>query len=300
MRAAYAAGKDTIMATTMTNQALLQFSYGATTATASSNIATTVIQGPLSASKSVLESSYQAGSDLTYLITLTNSGAAALSPVTIVDDCGAYAVSPTLSVAPLFYTDPAQLYINGVFSANLTPAPGINSITFTIPSIPANSNAMLIYKAHVDDFAPLAVGSSITNTATVSATGLSESVVVTASVNVADYADVSIIKSLTPNPITDGSTLTSTFTIYNYGNTAATDVVLRDTFSPVPDPITVTVNGAVLAATDFSYANGLLTLPAAGSAYALSVPAASFVQNPATGVFSTNPGTVVITVSGVI
>ena len=39
---------------------------------------------------------------------------------------------------------------------------------------------------------------------------------------------------MSPNPIADGDTITYTFTIHNYGNTPATDVVLTDRFDPEP------------------------------------------------------------------
>ena len=83
------------MATTITNQARLQFTYGGTTATAASNIASTVMQGPLAVTKSVLESAYQNDSELTYIVNLTNSGAATLTNIFVIDDLGTYALSPT-------------------------------------------------------------------------------------------------------------------------------------------------------------------------------------------------------------
>lgn len=288
------------MATTITNQARLQFSYGETTATASSNIASTIMQGPLTASKSVLESAYRAESELTYIITLSNSGAAALTAMKITDDLGTYAVTPTLSVPALFYTGPAQLYINGVFSASLTPEPALNSIVFTIPQLAAGANAMLIYKVQVSGDAPLAVGSEITNTAVIRATNLSEPLTVSETIDVSEYADVNIMKAMSPNPVTDGGTLTYTFTIQNYGNTAATNVVLSDAFSPIPNPITVTVDGTVLSAADYDYTNGVLTLPGPASAYSLSIPAATFTQDAATGAVTINPGVVTIVVTGTI
>lgn len=288
------------MPTTITNQARLQFTYGQTTATASSNIASTVLQESLVAAKSVLENGYRADSDLTYIVNFTNSGATAMTNVTITDNLGTYAVSPTLSVTPLFYNDPAQLYINGVFSTTLSPVPAVNGITFTIPSIPANSNAMLIYKVIVNQYAPLATGASITNTATVTAAALTEPITVTSTIDVDGYADVSIMKTMTPNPVTDGSTLTYTFTIQNYGNTEATDVTLSDTFSPAPNPITVSVDGTTLSAADYSYASGVLTLPGAASAYSLTIPPATFLQDAVSGEVTINPGTVTIVVAGTL
>lgn len=290
------------MPTTITNQATLQYTYGATTATAASNIATTVLQDPFSVLKSTLESAYRANGELTYLVTLTNSSATTLSDVTVTDDLGTYAVSPTLSVTPLFYTGPAQLYINGVFQFELVPEPGINSIVFTIASIPAGATAMLLYQATVSDEAPQATGASITNTVTVAASGVTGAITASHTIPAETYADVSIVKTMSPNPVSDGATLTYTFTAYNYGNTAATNVILSDTFSPAPvlTASSVSINGVTVSSADYTYTDGVLTLPSAGASIALTVPAATFTQDATTGAISTSPGTTVITVTGTI
>ena len=288
------------MPTTITNQARLQFTYGATTATAASNIASTVLQEPLTAAKSVLENAYRANGNLTYIVNLTNSGASALTNITVTDNLGTYAISPTLSAIPLYYDDPAQLYIDGVYSTNLTPEPALNGIVFTIPALAAGSNAMLLYKADVNSYAPLATGSQITNTVTVAVAGLTEPITVSRTIAVDDYADISIGKEMSPNPVTDGGTLTYTFTIQNYGNTAATDVILTDTFSPAPSITAVSVNGAPVAAADYTYTGGVLTLPATSSALSLAIPAATFQQDATTGEVTINPGTATITVTGTL
>lgn len=288
------------MATTITNQARLQFTYGTTTGTASSNIASTVVQGPLTADKSVLEDTYRAGDELTYMINVTNNGPTALTAVTVIDDLGAYEVTPTLSRMPLRYKDPTHLYINGVFSSTLTPVQTDDGVTFTIPSLAAGANAMLIYKAQISDAALLEAGAEIVNTATITATGVSEPLTVSETVDVEAYADVSIIKAMSPNPVTDGGTLTYTFTIQNYGNTEATDVVFSDSFTPSPDPITVMVAGTTVAPANYSYTGGLLTLPATGSPYSLTIPAATFTQDTTTGEVAVNPGIVSIVVTGTL
>ncbi len=288
------------MPTTITNQATLQYTYGTTTATAASNIATTVMQEAFSVYKSTLENTYRADGELTYLVTLVNSGRNALTNVTITDNLGTYAVSPAVSVTPLYYNDPAHLYINGVFSAALTPAPGINSITFTIPSIPAGANAMLLYKADVNDAALPETGSDITNTVFIRAAGMAEPVTATHTIAVEEYADVRIVKAMSPNPVASGSALTYAFTIYNYGNTAATNVVLNDQFSPAPEAITVRVNGTPIDASDYTYAAGTLTLPGSDASIALTIPAATFYQDAATGAVATDPGTASIEVTGTI
>ena len=288
------------MPTTMTNQAKLRFSYGSSVGTASSNIASTVIQGPLSASKSVLEAGYRADGALTYMLHLQNSGAAALAPVTVTDDLGKYAVSPALSVTPLTYVGPTRLYVNGAYVMSLTPSVTADAVTFTVPSLAAGANAMLVYNARVNEYAMPTPTSEIVNTAVIDAPGLTDAVTVTDAIPAADSADVSITKTMSPNPVTDGALLTSTFLLQNFGNTDASNVVLTDTFSPAPAPIAVTVNGVTLADTEYDYVGGLLTLPGAAATYALTVPAAAFPRDPATGEVSVNPGAVTIVVTGTI
>ena len=61
----------------------------------------------------------------------------------------------------------------------------------------------------------------------------------------------------------------------------------------------MTVNGQTVAATDYTYENGLLTLPT-GTAYQLTVPAATITQDPNTGISTVIPGTLLITVTGTI
>lgn len=288
------------MATEITNQARLTFTYGQSTGSVSSNIASTMMQGPLSGEKNTLDRSYRGAEELTYLITATNTGASSLSGVTVRDDLGRYALASTRIVTPLTYTGPAQLYINGIYNSSLTPDATTEGITFTIPNLAAGASAMIIYQAMVNEYAPLSTGSAIENTVTIGAAGLSEAVTATATVPVEDYADLRITKVMTPNPVTDGATLTNTFTINNYGNTPATNVVLSDAFFLAPNPITVTVDGATVDPQDYTYVDGTLTLPAAASSYSLTIPAADIVQNATTGEVTVNPGVVTIVVAGLL
>lgn len=289
------------MPTQITNQATLTYTYGSNTGSAASNIATMTLEGPLSARKHVLERSYRAEEDLTYIISISNTGAMALTNVSVVDNLGAYTpAGGTDEVMPLTYVGPAELYINGLFSAELTPVVSADGVTFTVPSIPAGGSALILYLVDVNDNALLTPGSIIENTATVSAESLSEDVTVSAQLPVDAYADITIIKAMSPDPVTEGSLLTYTFTIYNYGNTDAENVVLTDQFDPAPSQITVTVDGAAVPATDYSYIDGELILPDGSSNFELTVPAATFTQDPDTGVVSVNPGVVTVVVTGII
>jgi uncharacterized repeat protein (TIGR01451 family) len=119
-------------------------------------------------------------------------------------------------------------------------------------------------------------------------------------VTVEDYVDVQIVKSMYPDPVTEGELLTYHFDIYNYGNTAATDVVLTDTFLPAPATVSVSVDGVPIDPTQFDYLAGVLTLPNALAILSITIPAADFVQDPVTGIYTVNPGIVSITVSGAV
>lgn len=285
---------------TITNQATVTYSYGGTNAAASSNVAVTTLTEPITASKTALGSTYTAGDEITYILSVTNGSAGAVSDITVSDNLGTYALG-TNNVTPLRYTGPAYLYINGVFNSELTPTSTANAISFALPSVPAGANAMVIYRATVENTAPLASGSALTNTATFASASLGENLTQSNTVTVADYARLNIVKSMSPNPVTGGSQLTYTFTIYNYGNDDATDVVLTDAFSPAPTGISVSVNGTAVAASDYTYTGGTLTLPAAaGTSYEITVPAATFTTDAATGVVTVTPGITTIEVTGTI
>lgn len=286
-------GKENTMAVIL-NQANLTYTYGTTTETVASNIAETEWNAALTAEKRALEDAYREDATLTYLISLKNSGAAAIENLVISDDLGAYTpAGGAAPVTPLTFAGNAVLYIDGTFSETLTPTPSQSGVQFLIPSIPAGADALLIYQAAVNGFAPLEAGSEIVNTATV---GENEPLTVSATVPVADYADVSIEKAMGPNPITGGGQMTVTFVIENRGNTEATGLVLTDDFPIALTDLTVTVNGAPLS--DFTFENSRFTMPV-GGAVTLSVPAATFTQDE-TGAVSVTPGVLTVVLSGTV
>lgn len=278
----------------ITNQANLTYTYGTVTASVLSNLASTERNVSMTAEKRALEESYREGSTLTYLISLKNGGEAPVENLVVTDNLGAYTPAGAADpVMPLTFTGQATLYINGAFSETLTPVTGENGVQFTIPSIPAGADALLIYQAAVNGLAPLEAGSEITNTAQIGGT---DPATVSATVPVADYADVSIEKEMSPNPISDGGTMTVTFTIENRGNTEATDLLLTDDFPIALSDLSVAVNGAPV--TDFTFEDNLFTLPA-GGATTLSVPAATFTQDD-TGAVTVNPGVLTVVLTGTV
>ena len=125
---------------------------------------------------------------------------------------------------------------------------------------------------------------------------------VTAAVPVDEDAVLSIIKAINPVNVVENEPFTYTFTIQNSSTTpaVATDnVTVTDRFDPIINIQSVTLNGVPLAeGTGYTYneATGFFaTVPSV-----ITVPAATVVQDMATGAWIVTPGTAVLTVTGVI
>jgi len=286
------------MAQIITNQASIAYRYNDRTASAVSNIATATLNDPLSVEKVSLETVYRPGDEITYVITVTNSGSSALAGVSVADDLGTYTVGNT-TVTPLTYTGPAIFFIDGVYGGNATPTVGDDGISFGPITLGAGSVAQVIYKATVNQNAPITEGGQIINTATATASG-SAPVSDSNTVTVDSYADVTITKTMTPSDVSEGDALTYTFVISNFGNAEATDIVLTDAFDPAPENITVQLNGTVVPATDYDYVNGVLTLPNGTSTTQLTLPPATVTIDPTTGEVTVTPSTLTVTVTGII
>lgn len=281
---------------TFTNFATLSYSGGVLT----SNTVTGELLETLSATKTAVRDSYGVGEDLTYVISLVNSGTQPLNNLTVTDDLGGYDFAGGL-VYPLAYAeDSVRYYVNGALQA----APTVNAgppLVITGINVPAGGNAIIVYEADVTEYAPLASASEIVNTVTVTGGGLSTPVVATETVTTRAGASLAISKTLEPAVVTENGQITYTFVIENYGNTAAvaTDsVVLSDTFDPILNPITVSYNGAVWAeGANYTYD------PATGAfstvAGQITVPGATYEQNP-DGTWRVIPGVAVVVVSGTV
>ena len=280
-----------------TNQAQLSYNN----AVINSNVAIGEVLEVLSADKTAVTTTYTPGGDVTYVISAVNSGATPVSGVTVTDNLGAYTFGET-TLYPLTYKEGSvRLYINGVLQAAPTvevgPPLAVSGIT-----LPANSNMVLIYEASVTAFAPLGEADSIINTATVTGGGISAPITVTETVTPVAEAMLDITKSINPVPVAENGVVTYTFVIRNSGNApadAAANVTLTDTFLPVLSDLTVLLDGVELSeGTGYTYAiteGEFATVPGV-----ITVPAATYTQDPATGVWSITPGVTTLTVSGTI
>lgn len=279
-----------------TNQATLRYNGNVI----NSNITTGEIIEVLSATKTAVITSYNQGSDITYVINIVNSGAIAFTGLTITDNLGEYAFGTETRV-PLDYVDGSvRYYVDGV----LQTAPAVTAgppLVISGINVPADGVATIIYVARTNSFAPLGVDNSITNTAVIGGVGITD-ITVTETVTPESGPRLTITKAVSPSTVTENGQLTYTFTIQNIGNTAAVatdNVAITDTFNPILADLTVALNG-VIWSENVNYTYDDTTGEFATIPSQITVPAATYVQDPVTGEWIIEPGVSVLTVTGTV
>ena len=282
---------------TFTNQATLSYNN----ITLSSNIVTGETVEELSAGKTAVVPTYTAEDTLTYVISLVNEGDSPLTDLTITDDLGGYEFDGD-TLYPLTYVEGSiRYFLDGV----LQSAPEVDAgAPLVIEGIRVNaeSSTMIIYQARVNEFAPLEDEGFILNTATISGCGMCDDVVVTETVTAVQGPVLSLLKEVTPCRVMCDGQVTYTLTVSNSGNEATDaedDLIIRDTFQPVLSDLAVTFNGEPWTeGTQYTYDQS--TGEFATVAGQVTVPAATFAQDPVTGVITTVPGTAVLAITGTI
>ena len=279
------------------NQATLTYNGNTT----NSNIAYGEILDVLVATKTAIEGSYTPGETVTYVVTLRNTGNTALTGLTVTDNLGGYDLNGVM-VYPLTYeTGSIALFVDGIPQA----APAVTAgppLVVTGINVPAGGDAVLVYQAQANEFAPPAAGGTIDNTVTVTGDGINTPVTATETVTADSEAVLSISKTISPAQVVDNDRVTYTFVIQNSGNEAviATDnAIITDTFDPILTALTVAFNGTAWTdGVQYNYdeATGLFTtLPGQ-----IVVPAATYTQDPVTGAYTVTPGIATLTVTGTI
>ena len=282
---------------TFFNQATLSYNGNSV----NSNIVTGELVEVITATKTALTDDYTTGDIVSYAVSIINSGTTDFRGLEITDNLGAYTFNET-TLVPLTYVDGSVRYfING----DLIAAPTVTAgppLTISGITVPAGGNAIIIYSARVNSFAPLGEGSAITNTVTVTGGGLSSDITAEATIPAVTEASLTITKTLNPTTVTDNGQLTYTFVIQNTGAqpvTATDNASITDTFDPIISITGVTLDGAVWTeGANYTYdeTTGVFTTVPGQ----ITVPAATYTQDPATGAYIINPGTVTLTVTGTV
>ena len=279
------------------NQATLTYNGSST----NSNIAYGEILDVLVATKTAVEGSYTPDQIVTYVVTLRNTGNAALTGLTVTDDLGGYLFNGT-TVYPLTYEDGSvAMFTNGVPQAASAVVAG-PPLVITGITVPAGGDVVLVYQARVNAYANPEAGGTIVNTVTVTGDGLSAPITATETITVNTAPVLTITKSITPAQVVDNDRVTYTFVIQNSGNQAvvATDnAAITDTFDPILTALAVTFDSvAWTQGVQYNYdeATGLFTTVPGQ----ILVPAATYTQDPVTGAYSVTPGIATLVVTGTI
>lgn len=284
---------------TFYNQATLSYNGNVT----GSNITTGEIVGVISANKNATTDSYNSNGNVTYVVNIINSSNTDFTNLTVTDNLGEYTTEAfPAGLVPLNYiAGSISYYVNGVKQADPTVSEE-QPLTIEGINIPAKSNASVIYTVRTNPFAPLGEDAQIINTATITGDGIITPVTAEAVVNHSDDANLAISKSLDPAVVPENGTITYTFNIQNYGGKSIADtddVVFRDTFNPILNISSVTFNGIQwVLNTDYSYDTTSGDFQSLDGK--ITVPAATYTQDTATGAWAVQPGTSTLVITGSI
>ena len=282
---------------TFTNQAALAYNNIVT----NSNTVEGEIVEVLSAAKTPVPTDYAPDDVITYAVSIVNSGTAAFTNLTVSDDLGAYAFNAT-SVTPLTYEDgTVKYYLNGV----LQSAPAVTAgppLTFTGINVPASGNALILYSARANSYAPLGTGGTVENTVTITGGGLTEPLTAAGTIEATTDAKLSLTKAVSPASVSGNQPVSFTLTVSNSGGsavTAADNAVISDTFNPPLTITSVTYNGTAWAS-PANYTYDPTTGAFATVAGQITVSAATYTQNTSTGVWETAPGIGTLVITGIL
>ena len=280
------------------NQATLNFGGRVT----NSNVTEGEVITRVSLTKTAVSTDYGPGDNIVYAVTLTNADTEDKTGITLTDNLGEFATEGGGVVVPLNYVDGSILYYrNGV----LQPAPTVNAgppLVINGIDIPAGGNVIILYETRANTNAPLSAGAVVSNRVTATGDSICDDLAGESSVTTREEANLSIAKAICPATITCGDEVTYTFIIQNSGNTsvvATDDLIVSDIFNPPLSGIAVTLNGTALVV-DVGYTYDETTGAFNTIAGAVTVPAATYVTDPLTGVVTTSPGVAELVITGTI
>ncbi len=158
-----------------------------------------------------------ANSNLTYTITLTNSGPSDAQSVSFSDTVPA-------NTTFIAFTAPSG------WNSTLPSVGGTGSISSTLTTLPAGTNAVFTLIVHVNTGTPN--GSLLSNTASAVTTTADPNTgnnQATANTTVSNQANLAVTQTPSSNSVAAGNNLTYTITVINNGTSAAQSVALTDT-----------------------------------------------------------------------
>ena len=249
----------------------------ANNAATASDVVATATESDLITANSALPTSVAAGSNVTYTQSVTNNGPAVATGVSFTQT-----TPPNTTFQSI--TPPAG------WTCGTVPAiGGTGTITCTDGSnLALNGSGAFTLVLQVNSGTPS--GTNITETDTATATDIvpsltSNSASATVLVANANSADVAIVKTATPNPVTEGTPLTYTLTVTNNGPATATTVTVTDTLPSVVTYLSSTTTQGSCSEAGGTVTCLLGTLANAGAATisVLTIPGApGVVSNTAT------------------
>lgn len=177
-------------------------------------------QADLSISKAVTPNPILAGNNLTYTLTLTNSGPSSATLVQATDSLPAQTTFVSAGAAP------------AGFACSTPSVGGTGTISCTNSLFTASTSGT--YSFIVNVAAGTTPGTVISNTASISSTttdpnSANNSAAAATTVTAPSQADLSITKVASPEPVNLGDTLTYTITVNNNGPASASGVAMTDT-----------------------------------------------------------------------
>ena len=270
-------------------------------ASVDSNIVYGEILGVLTVTKTAVEDAYTQGGLVTYVVTLRNTGSAALTGLTVTDDLGGYEWNGATVYPLTFEAGTLSVFTNGTPQA----APAVTAgppLTITGVTVPSEGDVVMVYQARASALADPTAQGNVVNTVAVTGGGLSAAVTASETIAADTAPALTITKTIAPAQIVDNNRVTYTFLISNTGSTAVTaadGAVITDTFDPILTDLVVTFNGeAWTQGTNYTY--DVSTGQFATVAGNVTVPAASYTQDPDTGAYKVTPGTATLVVVGTI
>ena len=280
-----------------TNQATLSYGSGIT----NSNVVTGEVVSVLTAAKCALSTSYMPDGNITYIVSIANSGTLDYDGVTITDNLGEYRLGAN-SFTPLDYIEgTVRYYKNGAEQPALHPT-STQPLVIQDITVPAGGNAIILYEAKVNGSAPPDQNGSITNRAAITSPQLTKPIDISDTIVCERRARLNITKSICPASVVENSELQYTFVIQNSGNISAgadDDVVISDKFDPPLRSLTVELDGVPLTQNS-GYTYDSTTGEFATLAKVITVPPAVFSQNSSTGSYTMTPGVNLLTVTGIV